>query len=186
MGVKDQFALSLNLFASTAAGVKPAPSPNYSDDQQPSKWARQVPGNGSAGRRHLFAAMDRRWVHIVYLLVDVFLISLSSLLAFCIRFVPFPFWRALHVRRLGLGAGFPLKPYVGFLMLYMVLILLLCQSQDLYKTRRGRSVPQESWAVVRAVILATLVLAAFLFCSNLKIVSREVVGISAVLNAALL
>ncbi len=175
------------LFAN-AAGVKRAPVPasGSAGPTQSGGWARQVPGNGSAGKRRLFAAMDRRWVHLGYVLIDVILISLNGLLAFYVRFVPFSPWYVLRTGGLGLSADFPLRLYVGLLVLYAILILLLCQSQDLYRTRRGRSAAQESWAVVRAVTVATFFLAAFIFCSNVKVVSRGVVGFSALLNVAAL
>lgn len=188
MTEQAEFALGLNLFSGSAAGVKRAPSPvpTSAGTSPDSKWARQVPGNGSPGKRHLFAIMDRRWVHLAYVLIDVVFISSSSLVAFFLRFVPFPIWNVSHAGGLGLSTDFPSKSYLGFLMLHVILIVLLCQSQDLYRTRRGRSVAQESWAVIRAVTLATFVLAAFIFCLNVKIVSREVVGISAVLDVAAL
>ena len=188
MAGQDQSAMKRVLFGSTAAGVKSASAPaaSFAGPSQSSGWARQVPGNGSAGKRRLFAAMDRRWVHLSYVLIDILLISLNGLLAFYVRFVPFSVWHVLRTGGLGLSAEFPHKPYGGFLLLYAILIVLLCQSQDLYRTRRGRSAAQESWAVIRAVSLATFFLAAFIFCSNAKIVSREVVGISAFSNIATL
>jgi len=119
-------------------------------------------------------------------LVDVLLVSSDGLVAFYMRFLPLPAWHALRTGVLTLPEGFPRKPYAGFVLLYALLIVLFCQSQDLYRTLRGRSATQESWAVVRAVALATTVLAAFIFTSNVKIISRGVVGISALLNVGTL
>lgn len=177
------------LFAS-AAGTKRAPAlapvPAPSGPSNFDAWARQVPGNGSSGRHRIFSSIDRKWVHGSYVLVDVLLISFNCLVAFYFRFASLPVWHVLRGKSIALGADTPLKPYVGFWMLYTVLIVLLCQTQDLYRTRRGRGELQESWAVVRAVTAATLFLSAIIFCSNVKVVSREVVGVSAFLNVAML
>jgi len=174
-------------FAS-AAGAKsaPAPIPSPKVPSDGNEWARQVPGNGSAGHRRIFSSIDRKWVHACYVLLDIFLISLNCLVAFYLRFATFPIWHAVRSKQLGLGVDFPLKPYLGFCLIYAVLIVLLCQSQDLYRTRRGRSALQESWSVVRAVTFATFLLSAIIFCSNVKIVSRQVVGVSALLNVTTL
>src|SRR6266853_1707283 len=174
-------------FAS-AAGAKsaPAPIPSPKVPSDGNEWARQVPGNGSAGHRRIFSSIDRKWVHACYVLLDIFLISLNCLVAFYLRFATFPIWHAVRSKQLGLGVDFPLKPYLGFCLIYAVLIVLLCQSQDLYRTRRGRSALQESWSVVRAVTFATFLLSAIIFCSNVKTVSRQVVGVSALLNVTTL
>lgn len=72
------------------------------------------------------------------------------------------------------------------MLLYAALILLFCQLQDLYQTPRGRPSSDESFAVIKAVSFATLLLTAFIYLSGVKIVSRSVVGISFLLNAAAL
>src|SRR6266571_4169485 len=182
-----QLSISPVLFAS-AAGVKRAPDPSLDQMGHPdgNGWARQVPGNGSTGNGRLFAALSQRWVHLSYVLIDVFLVTVNGLLAFSLRFVPMSLWHLIQTTGRGLGTDFPRKPYVGFLLLYTILIVLIGQSQDLYRTPRGRSRAQESWAVFRTVTFATIVLTAFIFCSNVKIVSREVVGMSVLLNLATL
>jgi exopolysaccharide biosynthesis polyprenyl glycosylphosphotransferase len=189
MTIRSQLFLNPTLFAS-AAGVKSAPDPSSDAGQtRPSGgngWARQVPGNGTTGSGRLLGALNRKWVRLSYVLIDLILISINGLLAFSLRFVPLSPWHLIQTPKLGLGADFPLKPYIGFLLLYAILIVLLGHTQDLYRTPRERSTAQESWAVFRAVTLATTVLTAFIYCSNIKIVSREVVGISALLNAATL
>src|SRR6266478_1593844 len=189
MTVRSQFFISPALFAS-AAGAKSAPEPSPGSIQTgPSGgngWARQVPGNGTTRSGHLLATLNRKWVHLSYVLIDVFLVSANGLLAFSLRFVPMSLWHLVQVTGLGRGADFPRKSYVGFLLLYTILIVLIGQSQDLYRTPRGRSAGQESWAVFRTVTFATIVLTAFIFCSNVTIVSREVVGMSVLLNVATL
>lgn len=189
MTIRSQLFLNPTLFAS-AAGAKSALGPSSGAGQTgPSGgngWARQVPGNGTTGSGHLLAALNRKWVRLSYVLIDLILISINGLLAFSLRFVPLSLSHLIQTPKLGLGADFPQKPYIGFLLLYAILIVLLGHTQDLYRTPRERSTAQESWAVFRAVTFATIVLTAFIFCSNIKIVSREVVGISTLLNIATL
>ncbi len=185
MSVRAQHWFSPVLFAS-AAGTKLAPAVAPAGPSNNDSWARQVPGNGSKGGHQIFPSIDRKWVHGSYVVVDALLISFNCLVAFYLRFGTLPVWHVLRGARPSLAIDFALRPYVGFWMLYTVLIVLLCQSQDLYRTRRGRGELQESWAVVRAVAAATLLLSAIIFCSNVKVVSREVVGVSAFLNVALL
>jgi len=188
MANQDQFGIPRPLLASAAAGMKhaPDPAPGIANPSQSEAWARQLPGNGSRHERGFFAQVDRRWVHLSYVLIDIFLISVNGLLAFYIRFVPLSRWHVLPTVGPGLAADFSSKPYGGFLLLYAILILLFCESQDLYRTRRGRTAAQESWGVLWAVTLATFLLAAFVFCTSAKFVSRSVVGISALLNVATL
>jgi exopolysaccharide biosynthesis polyprenyl glycosylphosphotransferase len=187
MTIRSQLISSPVLFASTA-GAKIAPD-SFPDPSQTGScgdngWARQVPGNGSTGNGRLLAGLSRRWVRLSYVLIDVIFVSANGMLAFFLRFVPVSLWHLVRTTRTGLGADFPLKPYSGFLLLYTILIVLIGQSQDLYRTPRGRSAVQESWAVFRTIIFATIVLTAFIFCLNVKIVSREVVGMSVLLNLA--
>jgi exopolysaccharide biosynthesis polyprenyl glycosylphosphotransferase len=63
-----------------------------------------------------------------------------------------------------------------------VLLLLFCQSQSLYRTVRTRTARDESFAIVKAVFLATLLLSAFIYLSGVKTVSRLVVGYAGILN----
>jgi exopolysaccharide biosynthesis polyprenyl glycosylphosphotransferase len=160
------------------AGTATATQPCGPSSAPTSGWARQVPGNGFDRRHHPFAALNRKWVHLGYLFVDLILIGLSCSLAFFVRFVELPLREVLRTHRLGLGPDFPLKPYAGFLLVYAILIVLLCQNQELYRTLRGRTAAQESWAVFKSVFIATCLLSAFIFCSNVKVVSREVIAIA--------
>jgi exopolysaccharide biosynthesis polyprenyl glycosylphosphotransferase len=76
----------------------------------------------------------------------------------------------------------PLARYGGFLLLYSALIVLFCQWKDLYRTPRLRSATEESIAVMKAVSLATLLLTAFIYLSDVNIVSRRVLIVGLVLN----
>lgn len=171
-------ATAVDQTVETTAGSHPGQA-------QKSKWARQVPGNGSNATRNLFSAMNRKWVHVSYVLIDLLLICLSGAGAFFFRFASAGV--SLHHQfGSGLVTEAPIKPHLGFLLVYAILILLFFQSEDLYRTPRGKNVSEETWEVFRSVGLATVVLVAFIFCMNVKIVSREVVAICAGANIVLL
>jgi exopolysaccharide biosynthesis polyprenyl glycosylphosphotransferase len=184
MKSSQQTGVSGLLFATAGATVDTAP-PVISETERPpdtGKWLRQVPGNHSAQKRENPSPRMRNWVHFGYVLVDVLLICTNGLLAFSMRFAAIPPGVGVWHLWLKLAPGFPVGQYASFLLLQTILIVLFCQSQDLYRTPRGRSMKQESWAVIRAVCFATLVLTAFIFISNAKIVSREVLGTSTALS----
>ena len=69
-------------------------------------------------------------------------------------------------------ANFPITPYLGFLLLYMTVIVLFCHSQNLYRTVPGCPSLDEVIAVAKAVLLATLLLTAFIYLSGMNTVSR--------------
>lgn len=176
------------LFAGAGATVERAPliTPVAERPADTGKWLRQVPGNGngngSTHKRERPTPLNHSWVHLGYVLVDVLLICANGLFALYLRFITIPSQAGIWQAGPSLAAEFPTKQYAGFLLLYTILIVLFCQSHDLYRTLRGRSMRQESWAVIRAVFFATLVLTAFIFSSNAKVISRAVLGTSTALN----
>ena len=123
-----------------------------------------------------------RWVQFGYLLADILFVVLNSIAVFYFRFVPG--WLPALIR--GELPKIPeysfARDYLGFLLIYAAFVVLLCQSQDLYRTSRTRTALDESLAVLRAVALATFLLIAFIYLSNTKTISRLVVGTSGVLN----
>lgn len=141
-----------------------------------------MPGNGSGNGGKRTSALSRRLAHYGYVLVDILLICMNGVLAFYGRFATVPLWNVLRHTSPKLESDLPIKQHIAFLLLYAILIVLFCQSHDLYRTPRGRSMRQESWAVIRAVLFATLVLTAFIFSSNVKMISRAVLGINVALN----
>jgi len=76
--------------------------------------------------------------------------------------------------------------YMGFFLLYAMLVVLSCASQDLYRTPRDRNVLDETLMVTRAVITATLILVLFVFISGYNDVSRSVVLLSGMTNIVIL
>jgi exopolysaccharide biosynthesis polyprenyl glycosylphosphotransferase len=76
--------------------------------------------------------------------------------------------------------------YRGFFLLYAILVVLTCASQDLYRTPRDRDVLAETLMVTKAVITATLILVLFIFISGYNDVSRPVILLSGVMNTIIL
>lgn len=122
------------------------------------------------------------WARMAYVLTDILFVSFNAFAIFCIRFIPnLP----TSVMNWGLepsNLGLPLKEYVAFLLLYASLVVLFCQSQDLYRTLRWQTPLDECFAVTKAVSFATLLLVAFIYLSGVKTVSRLVVVFSGALN----
>jgi exopolysaccharide biosynthesis polyprenyl glycosylphosphotransferase len=134
-------------------------------------------GNSSRAARsgHILTG---RWVQVSYAIIDLFLVCANGVIAFLFRFspdTPGSIFRWNHL-------GFPVDHYIAFLLLYGLLILLFCQVQNLYRTLRSRTAAEESFAIVKAVFMATLLLSAFIYLSGVKIVSRLVVGYAGLLN----
>lgn len=78
------------------------------------------------------------------------------------------------------------RAYIGFFVLYAALVVLSCMSQNLYRTPRDRGILDEIWRVIKAVAIATSLLALFIFISGNKEISRLVIGLSAVLDVSTL
>ena len=121
-------------------------------------------------------------VQAAYAAIDVLFVCLGGISVFLLRFS--------LIHRLGVSAelftSHPAHTYAGFFLLYAALIVLSCVSQNLYRTPRDRSILDETWLVIKAITIATMLLALFIFTSGNKEVSRLVVGFSAVFNVVTL
>ena len=120
-----------------------------------------------------------RWIQFAYALIDVCCVLVNGALAFRSHFFrpsinDLYLWEHMAHR--------PLARYGGFLLLYSALIVLFCQWKDLYRTPRLRSAMEESFAVMKAVSFATLLLTAFIYLSDVNIVSRRVLLMGWLLN----
>ena len=76
----------------------------------------------------------------------------------------------------------PLESYGAFVLLYAAVVVLSCTSQNLYRRLDYSKGWDESWRVAKAVLLATLMLAVFIYLSGHKDISRFWVGCTALLN----
>lgn len=145
------------------------------------EWLDSTGRNGERGARQHKRTVRGRWVQITYALIDVVCVLANAVIAFLLRF------SSDHLHHLFVSghltlADQPVAHYGGFLLLYVALILLFCHLQDLYRTPRERPAVEETFAVIRAVSFATLLLTAFIYLSGIKIVSRSVVGMTLLLN----
>lgn len=178
-----------SVFLSSGVGVGRAPVPavvstpapqNGNDDSQ---WLDSQGSNGTAKRNKTARQLQGgRWVQIAYALIDIFCIVVNGGIAYSLRFSPNELRRFFTSGHFGLTPSQIPLPYGGFLLLYVALILLFCQWQDLYRTLRTRSANEESLAVLKAISLATLLLTAFIYLTGVKIVSRQIVLSSLILN----
>jgi exopolysaccharide biosynthesis polyprenyl glycosylphosphotransferase len=119
------------------------------------------------------------WTHAVYMLLDLALVMAGTSLTYCVRYLHFS---PLDLKGT-LSWNHPYQPqYAGLVFMYAALTLLFCRNGDLYWTRGGLTKLEESLAVGKAVILATVLLMVFVYLSGLKTISRAVVLGSACLN----
>jgi exopolysaccharide biosynthesis polyprenyl glycosylphosphotransferase len=140
------------------------------------------PTRRSPGSRSDSQLVGGLWVQISYALIDIICVAVNGTLAFFFRFSLTDLRRFFVSGKWAVTTQQPLSRYGAFLLLYAVLIVLFCQWQDLYCTPRTRSSGDETLAVSKSVFLSTLLLAAFVFLSGVKIVSRLVVMTCFLLN----
>lgn len=159
--------------------AKPKETPNgYRRRSLPTERVR--PGNRGTGS-------VVRWDVIAPALMDILLVTISGLIAYHFRF-------SRHFLSLNLDFQPRLfrvpegivGAYVGFLLVYAALLVLVAYSQRLYGTKQSLSPVLGSVSVVRAVTVATVILTAFIYLSGIKTVSRLVVGLTAVGSLILL
>jgi exopolysaccharide biosynthesis polyprenyl glycosylphosphotransferase len=173
---------------SDAAAVDRAPAGDLplrpSDGAFSSQWRPGIDrgGNGHSATRPV-QRISGRWIQVSYALIDLFLVCIDGFIALCLRFFGSSPRSILDWHQASLRLGLPIARYAAFLLLYAVVLLLFCQSQSLYRTVRTRTAFQESLAVFKAILFATLLLSAFAYLSGVKIVSRLVVAYAGAFNA---
>jgi exopolysaccharide biosynthesis polyprenyl glycosylphosphotransferase len=152
--------------------VSPAQTPNR--NPRPSlpveAATRRTNGHQNTGRWHVVGPA----------LADLLFVAASGLAAYRLRF-------STHL--ISMTQGFPtslleashgaIARYLGFLLIYGALLVLVAYSQKLYDLEPNRSPVMESLLVARAVTVATVILTAFIYLSGIKTVSRLVVAIAA-------
>jgi exopolysaccharide biosynthesis polyprenyl glycosylphosphotransferase len=136
----------------------------------------EVVPNGRRRGQNLVRGLS---VQIAYGTIDAFLVCFVGAFLVWLRFgLPFPFAARHLAFEQSVG-----RAYAGFFLLYAALVVLGCANQSLYRTPRDRSVLDESWMVVKAVAVATVLLALFIFISGDKDISRLVIISAGVLNS---
>src|SRR5579864_2813854 len=172
-------------FAGVATAGRAHESSTGASDDVVSSQGKRHDGRrrGDQARAGSVRHISGRWIQISYALIDLLLVCIDGFIALSLRFFGNTVKDILHWHRAIAETGLPVGRYAAFLMLYAVVILLFCKSQDLYRTVRTRTAMEESLAVCKAVFFATLLLSAFVYLSGVKIVSRLVVGYAGALNA---
>jgi exopolysaccharide biosynthesis polyprenyl glycosylphosphotransferase len=119
---------------------------------------------------------------ILAMVTDILLSSAAGVLAYQLRFsAPWRVSAFLHhasQEMQGLASI-----HIGVLFLYVTLVFLSANSQNLYRLSTARSgLLRELLLIVRAVGIATVVLTAFIYLCGIATVSRLVVGLTAVFS----
>ncbi len=116
-----------------------------------------------------------RWVEITHMLLDIVFILLSTSVVFVIRFVPGLYSDGLLDNGiLSLTRYEYFTNYIGFLIIYLVLVILLFNNYDLYSTTAIRLWLDEVLLVFKCISMGALVLMVVLYLSKQQI-SRFVV-----------
>jgi exopolysaccharide biosynthesis polyprenyl glycosylphosphotransferase len=128
---------------------------------------------------------ERRTVHVAELcfaLFDVSLVCVNGALAFYTRFFYLQHSHSAYPL-VASAESYAFSQHLGFFLLYSVLAVLTCESQDLYRAVQLRSAFEEGFAILKALFLATLMLTVFIYLSGSITISRFVIGSAAMLNA---
>lgn len=125
---------------------------------------------------------ESAWLQVAFAALDAALIVVDCAIGFLVRFARGGLHGILFSGRMQLTTDQPISRYLAFLLIYVVLTVVFCKWYDLYRTSVIRRFRDESSAVFEAVFFATLILAAFVFLSGIKIVSRFVVTAAFCLN----
>ena len=109
---------------------------------------------------------------LVLVLIDLACIWCSGLIAVALRFPQL------------LRNHWTVETHAAFLLLYSGLIVLFSNTQELYSCVPFRSSKEESIAVSRAAVMASILLTAFIYFSGLKTISRFVTMLTIGLSVA--
>jgi len=135
-------------------------------------------GNGHYGLEIIESTRQSnwRWDELTALLLDLICVAVSGVLAYQLRILllrPPTSIFAVHAEE---------RAYGAFFILYAILVLLICHSMGLYRgTSRMRDADLAA-RVLRAVLLATTLLVAFVYFSSVHTVSRLIVVLAGILN----
>ncbi|MGC1106734.1 MAG: sugar transferase [Candidatus Acidiferrales bacterium] len=130
-----------------------------------------------------------RWGTVRRIFIDMLLVGASGVAAYFLRFSGLRAFTRPNV------FSHPLVPqtqmtqaqitgvYLGFLLIYLALLILGAYSQKLYRIDLTRPWSAEVLLLTRAVLIATVILTAFIYLSGIKTVSRMIVGSTALCSA---
>jgi exopolysaccharide biosynthesis polyprenyl glycosylphosphotransferase len=135
-----------------------------------------IVGGARAARRVTASSSRLADGEIVSLVGDLLLVCANGVMVFYLHS-----FRGGHVE-----SNISVPHNLAFLALYAILLWVFCQNQGLYQTGRSARPLDESFSVLKAIFLATVLLATITYLSGDKSISRLVVGLSGLLNAVTL
>ncbi len=114
---------------------------------------------------------ERRLRQACFVVMDLMAVWLSASVALFLRFSA-GFHRGPHLWAYSQES---IAGHIGVLLLYSGLIVLFCNTQRLYSGLPAKSASQESWAIGKAVGLATALQLACIYLSHLNLISSFVI-----------
>ena len=122
------------------------------------------------------------WQEALFIFFDLLAILVSTSIVFTLRFAPATFWQGqLSFEFFSASYNDFLPQYIGFLILYVAIIILLFKNYDLYESPRGRFWVDELILIVKCVSISSLLLIVVMYLSKQQ-VSRFVIVSSWILN----
>lgn len=115
----------------------------------------------------------------VYILIDVFLITMSFSLAYLMKYAYF------RQRHMSIDID-NFTPYLFIFILWALFIIIAFSHKNLHTTDRGLSVPQELARLLWALLYASTLIGAVIFFAKYKFFSRQVFCINLILLFLLL
>lgn len=122
--------------------------------------------------------LERKHIYILYLLIDVFFISLSFYFSYVLRdnlhFIPMTLAR--------------FRQYSLVFILWGISLIFLLNNSKLYFTDRSLTIPQETLKVLKAVLYSAILLAVIIFVLKIAFFSRLIfigVTLSLIINLSL-
>jgi len=105
---------------------------------------------------------ERRYVHLVYLVVDIILIAFSFYLSYSLRYS-----QSL------IAKNFPdYQEYFLLLFLWAISLIFILNNHRLYSTDRSLTIPREIWLIIRSVFFSSVLAGLAMFLLQMKFFSR--------------
>lgn len=106
---------------------------------------------------------DKKRIHFIYLLIDIFLIGFCFYLSYRLKFN----FTLINPQSLS-----PLQNYWSLFIFWGIILILFLNNYRLYSTDRSLTIPLEILQVSKAVITASIVLAVVIFGLKIAFMSR--------------
>jgi len=121
---------------------------------------------------------ERRYVHLVYLVVDIILIAFSFYLSYSLR----------HSQSL-IAKNFPdYQEYFLLFFLWAISLIFILNNHRLYSTDRSLTIPREIWLIIRSVFFSSVLAGLAMFLLQMKSFSRFIfilINLLLILNLSL-